>query len=140
MKKLLVFLLVVVVAAGGVAYWRGWISFGKDKDDGKPGIHVEKEKFKKDKDAFKQAASKKLSALKDMLTRKKNESKDLTGEAKAKKQKEIDDLEKKHKELDTKVNSLDDVKEDDFDKVKGDLNKDLDDVATPKGKGSDKPD
>jgi chromosome segregation ATPase len=133
MKKLLVFLLVLAVAVGGVGYWRGWYTFGK----GHPSVN--REKFKQDRDTFKQAAGKKLHSLKDLLTRKKSEAKNLTGEAKAKKEKESADLEEQYKQLSAKINSLDEVTEDKLDSVEKDLNKDLDDLASRAGKGQDKP-
>jgi hypothetical protein len=41
MKKLLTVLLLLVVAAGGVGYWRGWLDFKKtDTTDGKSGVGV----------------------------------------------------------------------------------------------------
>ena len=41
MQKLLVVLVILVIAAGGVAYWRGWFTVDKG------GVHVNKEKFAK---------------------------------------------------------------------------------------------
>ncbi len=55
MKGLLVVILVLVVAVVGLAYWQGWFSVAKE--DGKPKITLNREKFKEDLAAFKKDAS-----------------------------------------------------------------------------------
>ena len=47
MKKLLIVLLVLVVAAGGVGYWRGWFDFKEpETNDGKTNVTGNKDEVK----------------------------------------------------------------------------------------------
>jgi Skp family chaperone for outer membrane proteins len=132
MKQLLIGLVLIAAVVAGVGFWRGWFTFEKTRtDDGKThvGVGADKDKFNKDKDAFKAAAAKKYQALKDKLASLRSKSKDLKGDAKAKADKEIEDLAKKHDALDAKMKHLDNAAEEKFDDVKQDVGKALDDLS-----------
>jgi chromosome segregation ATPase len=108
MKKLLFFVLVLIVAIGALGYWRGWFSV---TDDGKVGVHVDPAKFKKDQVAG--------------LWQKTAE---LTGDEKAHAENELADLEKKHERLENQLKELTDAGEDRFETIKQDISKALADV------------
>jgi hypothetical protein len=130
MKKLLGFLVLVALVVGGVGYWRGWFVFKKtDDNDGKPNITVNKDKFQEDKAAFLKAAGAKLKALKEKLEGKRSQSKELTGEDKAKADREIRELEAKHGTLDAKLKDADKAAEGEFEGAKSELNRALDDLS-----------
>jgi hypothetical protein len=122
MKKLLAFLVLVALVVGGVGYWRGWFEFNKTD------VTVNKEKFKEDKAAFLKTAGAKLKAMKEKLEGMRSKSKDLTGEDKAKADREIRELEEKHGTLDTKLKDADKAADEAFEGVKADLNKALDEL------------
>jgi len=123
MKKLLTVIVILLVLAGagvGVAFWQGWLTLETKKDDGK--VHVDltvnKEKFKKDKATLKETAAEKSKAMKEELATLREKAKGLTGEDKAKADKEIDELSKKHSTLESKLKDLEDVAEDKFEDLK----------------------
>jgi hypothetical protein len=130
MKKLLMTLVVLAILVGGVGYWRGWFEFKKgDGNDGKTNLTVNKDKFKQDKAAFLKTAGAKLTALKEKLEGMRSKSKDLTGDAKAKADKDIRELEKTHGTLDAKLKDVDKAAEEEFEGAKADINKALDDFS-----------
>ena len=130
MKKVLVALVVLVVALGGVAWWQGWIKFEKKTEDGQThvGVAINKEKFQQDRDKLKKAAGDRSKALKDQLAKLRDKAKGLTGTDKEKADKEIDALSKKHEALETKMKDLDGVAEDKFEALKKDVEGHLQDA------------
>jgi predicted negative regulator of RcsB-dependent stress response len=125
MKKLLVFVLVLVVAVVAVGYWRGWFSFSKD---GKVNVQGDSAKFEQDKEAFSKAAGEKAKSLKDQFASLRNKSEGLTGDDKAQTQKELAELEKKHERLEKQLKELDDAGQDKFESIKQDLTKSIEEV------------
>ena len=123
MKKLLIAVVVVVVALGGVAWWQGWLKFEKKTEDGQThvGLAINKEKFQQDRDKLKKAAADRSKKLKEQLAHLKDKAKGLTGADKDKAEKEIDALSKKHEAFEAKVKDLDGVAEDKFEALKKDI-------------------
>src|SRR5436309_15917941 len=125
MKKLLVFLFVLVVCVGALGYWRGW--FGVTHE-GRGGVQVDSAKFKQDKDAFSKSAHEKAKGVKDQVAHLWKKSEGLTGDDKAHAERELADLEKKHDRLEHQLKDLGEAGEDKFEGLKLDLSNDLADV------------
>jgi peptidoglycan hydrolase CwlO-like protein len=125
MKKFVVFLLVLVLAVGVLSYWRGWFSVTKE---GAVDVQVDSAKFKQDKDAFSKTVGAKASAIKDQVAGLWKKSEGLTGDAKAKTQKDLGALQEKHDRLDQQIKDLDDAGADRFQTIKADLTKSLEEV------------
>jgi chromosome segregation ATPase len=113
------------VAVGALGYWRGWFSVNKEGDRG---VQVDKEKFKKDKAAFSKTVGDKAKAMKEKLAKLWKHSEGLTGDDKAKAEKELGELKTKHDRLEKQIKELDDSGEDKFEDVKKDLSKNLEEV------------
>jgi len=122
MKKFLVFVLVLAVAVGALGYWRGWFSMSKE------GVQVNAEKFKEDKAAFSKTVGEKTTALKDKVAGLRKTSEGLTGDEKAKAEKELVELEKKHDRLEKQLQELEQAGPDKFADIKQDLSKRLEEV------------
>jgi TolA-binding protein len=127
MKKVLLVVLVLVVAVGVLAYWRGWLSVAKD---GKVDVQVDSAKFKQDKEAFSKTVGEKAKAMKDQVAGLWKKSEHLTGDDKAHVQKELGELKEKHSHLEQQIKELDDAGQDRFDSIKADLAKSLAAVDT----------
>jgi ABC-type phosphate transport system auxiliary subunit len=127
MKKLLVLILVLAVAAGGVGYWRGWFNV---TNDGHVEVHVDKAKFKADKEAFGKTVSEKAKALKTRVASLWEKTEGLTGDDKAAAQKELTELRTRHDRIEQQLRDLDDAGQDRFAAVREDLLKALDEVET----------
>jgi chromosome segregation ATPase len=125
MKKFLIFVLVLVVAVGALGYWRGWFTVTKD---GKVDVQVDQAKLKQDKETFSKTASEKTKSLKVQVAGLWKKSEGLTGDDKARAQKELDELTKKHDRLEQQIRELDDAGPDRFESIKQDLAKNLDEV------------
>lgn len=136
MKALLAVVALLVVAVVGVGFWQGWFSIQTTKEDGKAhaNLTVDKEKFKQDKDKLKAKAAEKYKALKDKVASLREKSKGLSGEEKAKADKEIEDLSKRHDALEAKMKELDEAGEEKFEGVKQGLAGELDDHEAGTGK------
>lgn len=120
MKKLVIFILVLLVATGGVGYWRGWFSF--NREDGSLKGHVDPEKFKKDRIAL----SARIKAIKDKVIGQKFLS--LSAEEKTSLEKEHHELEAKHEKLESQLKELNEASADKFEDIKQGLEKDLAEV------------
>jgi len=121
MKKLLIFLLVVLVAVGGVGYWRGWFSFGEGK------VKADPEKFKKDKDALGEKARKAKEKIASMFKKKET----MPPDEKARREtelKELDALQKEHEQLEAKLKAAEEAGEDKFSSEMEALTKSLEDI------------
>lgn len=127
MKKILVLVLVLVAAIGGLGYWRGWFSFSKE---GKVDVQVDPAKFKQDKEAFGKTVGEKAKATKDQITNLWTKSEGLTGDEKAHAQKELSELKKKHERLERQLKELEDAGPDRFESTKQDLSKALEEVES----------
>jgi hypothetical protein len=92
-KKLLVFVVVLVVAVGALGYWRGWFSVSRE---GKFDVQVDSAKFKNDREAFSKTVGEKTKTLKARVTGLWNKSEGLTGDDKVHAQKELGELQRKH--------------------------------------------
>jgi len=125
MKKLLIVVLVLVVAAGVLGYWRGWFSV---TNEGKVDVHVDSAKFNQDKEAFSKTVSEKAKAMKDHVAGLWTKSEGLTGDNKAHAQKELGELKTKHDRLELQIKELDDAGQDRFESIKQDLSKTLEEV------------
>jgi hypothetical protein len=125
MKKLLILVLVLVVAAGALGYSRGWFSV---TNEGKVGVQVDSGKFKEDKEAFRKTAGEKATALKGQVAHLWKKTEGLSGDDKANAEKELADLEKKHERLEAQLKVLAEAGDDKFEGIKQDLSKDLADV------------
>jgi hypothetical protein len=127
MKKLLVVAVVLLVAIGALAYWRGWLSVGKE---GKVDVQVDSTKFKQDKEAFSKTVGEKARAMKDQVAGLWTKTEKLTGDDKAHAQEELGELTKKHDRLEQQIKELEDAGQDRFDGIKQDLSKSLAEVDT----------
>ena len=125
MKRFLVFLLVLIVAAGALGYWRGWFSLTRE---GQVDVQVDPAKFKQDKGAFNKTVSKKAKATKDQIVNLWKKSEELKGDEKAHAQKELADLGIKHDRLEQQLKELDDAGHGRFESIRQDLSKTLDEV------------
>ena len=112
MKKLLVVLVVLVIAAGAVGYWRGWFTVETKKEDGKTqvGLTINKDKFKEDRAALKKRVAERSKSIKEKIASLRAGKKDG---------KEVEDLVKKEKELDAKMKEIEEAADDKI----GDLEK-----------------
>src|SRR6266849_3324602 len=109
MRKLVVFVLVLVVAVGALGYWRGWF---RVTNEGKVGGRVDAAKFKQDKEAFSKKVGEQAKAMKDQVANLWKKSEGLTGDDKAHAQKELDELKKKHDRLEQQIRELEDIGQD----------------------------
>lgn len=125
MKKLLLVLLILVVAAGAVGYWRGWFNV---TTDGKVGVQVDPAKFKLDKEAFSKSVGEKTKAMKDQVANLWKTSEGLAGDERAHAQKELGELNKKHERLEQQIKELEGAGQDRFESIKQDLTKALEEV------------
>ena len=123
MKKFLIFVLLLVAAGGGLGYYLGWFSVTKDGN-----VKVDPAKFKKDKEAFGKSVGEKTKGIKSSVAGLWTKSKDLTGDEKARVEKELKALEAKHDRLEKQLEELEEAGEDKFETTKEDLNKALDEV------------
>jgi hypothetical protein len=102
---------VLLIAVGAVGFWRGWFEVQANKQDGK--VHadfsVNKDKFKQDKENLKKQVVEKSKVLKDKLASSRDKAKDLSGEAKAKAEKEIEALSKKQLALEAKLKDVEEA-------------------------------
>jgi chromosome segregation ATPase len=128
MRNLIIFILLVAVAIGGVGYWRGWFTVDKEGGGGHEKVNVNQAKFDQDKKAFSKTVSEDAGKLKSKIENLFEKAKGLTGDEKVKMQKELDDLMTKHDRLQQQIKKLDDVGEDKFKDIEADLKKDLADV------------
>jgi hypothetical protein len=143
MKNLLWAVVIIVVLIAAVGVWRGWFEFGAKKGQGEAGanVNVNVNKFKQDKENFRKYLAEKSKAMKEKLAGLTDKAKTLSGDAKAKLEKEIEDLTKKHTNLEAKAKAVDESTEENFHglmkAVKGEL-----EPPEGEGKGSkpDKPD
>lgn len=129
MKRLVIFLLVVLVAVGALGYWRGWFTMG---DDGRH-VQVDAEKFKKDKEAFTRTVSEKAKAMKGMVANLWKKSKTLTDADKTGAEKELKALEEKHDRIEQQLKDLERTGEQNFQSLKDDLNKAMEDIEKRTG-------
>jgi hypothetical protein len=139
MKNFLILVLVILIAVAGVAYWRGWFEFGKGPEGKGPGVSVHKEKYQQDKVAFKKWFGDKTKSLKDRIAHMRDKSKDLKGDDKAKADKEIEDLQKKHDTLTGKAKTVEEAGEDDFESLKKDVTREVEEAEKAEKKSEDKP-
>ncbi len=125
MRRFLTNLLIVVIVIGAVGYWRGWFSF---TNAGKVDVQVDESKFKQDREDFKRSVAEKATAIKDKLARLWKHSEGLTGDEKARAQKELVDLNAQRDRLELQLRELDDAGPDRFEGLKHDLSQTLDGV------------
>jgi hypothetical protein len=120
MKKLLAMIVVLVIAVVAVAFWRGWFTFETAKDDGKVHVDltVDKEKFKQDKEKLKERATEKSKAMKEKLAGLREKANGLSAEEKAKADKELEELSRKHQAPEAKIKDLDEAGAEKFDELK----------------------
>jgi hypothetical protein len=104
MKKLLVVVIVLLVSVGALGYWQGW--FGVTKEDGKLKVKVDPEKFKADRAAWSKAVGEKAKSLKDKVAGLRKQTEGLTGDAKARAEKELQELISEHDQLDKQIKEL----------------------------------
>jgi chromosome segregation ATPase len=125
MKNVLVFVLVVVVAVGALGYWRGWFTVTKE---GKVDVQVDPTKFKQDKEAFSKSVGEKTKAAKDQIAGLWKKSEGLKGDDKARAEKELAELEKKHERLEKQLKEFEDAGQGRFESIRQDLSKNLEEV------------
>jgi hypothetical protein len=126
-KTLLVVLVLLVVAAAGLAYWQGWFEVKKG-DDNKTHLTINKEKFNTDKAAFTKKAGEEYKAGKEKISKLVEKAKTHTGEDKDKIKAEVEELEKKHNDLEKQIKDIENAGEDKFGGLKDELTKQLQDV------------
>jgi hypothetical protein len=143
MRTLIAIVLVVLVAVGVLAYWQGW--FTVTREEGGFRVKVDPEKFKKDRAAFGKAAREKTKAARDRIAGLWKKTEGLTGDEKARAEKELSELEQKHELLEKQIRKLDEAGEDQLEGIRQDLSQNLADVdrrideltkKLDKGKGS----
>jgi hypothetical protein len=122
MKKLLIFVLVLIVAVGILGYWRGWFSVSNQ------GVQTDADKFKQDKEAFGKSAGEKAMALKDQVAGLWKKTEGLTGDDKAHTEKELAELGKKHERLEKQLKELADAGQDRFESIRQDITSALEEV------------
>ena len=125
MKRLLFFVVVLAVAAGAVGYWRGWFSL---TTEGKVDVQVDPTKFKQDREAFSKTVGEKARELKDQVASLWKKSQGLTGDDKARAEKELAELEKKQERLQTQIKELEGAGQERFESIRQDLSKSLEEV------------
>jgi hypothetical protein len=129
MGRILAVVLVLLVVVGAVGFWRGWFEFQTNKADGK--VHadfsVNKEKFKQDKEILKNKLAERSKALKDKLASMRGKANTLSGDAKTKADREIEDLTKRQETLEAKLKDVDNATEDKFENLKQDVTNTLED-------------
>lgn len=122
MKRLLVFIVIVLIGVGILGYSRGWFDVSKEG-----GVAVDRDKFEKDKTAFNQMVSEKAKAMKDAISNLWKKSK-LSDADKASAEKELKELEAKHDRLEAQLKELQQAGEQGFQTLKADLTKALEEV------------
>jgi DNA repair ATPase RecN len=120
MKKLLLVLVILLVAAGVLAWWQEWITFtGEDR-----GVHVkvDPEKFKKDRAAFSKTVREKTKAAGDRIAGLWKKARGLSGNEKTSTEEKLRELEKKRDSLEKQIQDLDntDLDNTDEDQLKRD--------------------
>jgi hypothetical protein len=138
MKKLLIVVLVLLVAVGGVGYWRGWFSVGEGK------VKTDPDKFKKDKAALIEKAKNAGSKIAGLFKKKDS----MAADEKAKREKELaemDALQKQHEQLDAKLKAAAEAGEDKLSsemealtKALEEVDKKIDDLTSKLEKAKDK--
>jgi TolA-binding protein len=126
MKRFLVFVLVLVVAVGALAYWRGWFIF--TREEGKVDVQVDTAKFERDREAFGKDVGAKARAAKDQIASLWKKTEGLTGDEKAQTQTDLAELEKRHARLEQQIKELDDAGQGRFESIRQDLAKNLAEV------------
>lgn len=135
MKRLLAFVLVLVVAGAALGYWRGWFSVNKE---GKGEVQVDPGKFQKDRAAFSKTVGEKAKAFKEQVAGLWKKSKELAGDDKAHVEKELAELGKKHERIEKQLKDLEETGQDKFEGLKQDLSKSLEEVEHKIGELSKK--
>jgi TolA-binding protein len=125
MKKLLILVFLLLVAAAALGYWQGWFSV---TNEGKVAVAVDSEKFKEDKAAFSKTVGEQAKAMKENVAGLWKKSEGLTGDDKVQAQKELGELEKKRDRLEKQIKDLEDAGEDKFASIQQDLSKTLAEV------------
>ena len=125
MKRLLIFVLVILVGVAALGYWRGWFSV---TNGGNADVRVDPAKFKQDKEAFSKSVGEKTKALKDKIAGLWTKADVQTGDEKTQARKELAELEKKHERLEKQLKELEGADADKFESLKQDLSKSLEDV------------
>src|SRR5258708_2168506 len=108
MKNLLIVVLVLVVAAIGLAYWQGWFD-PKRGDDGKINLNINKKKFSEDMAKFKKDVGDQAKAAKEKLANLREKAKSHTGADKEKLVKEIEELQADHDKLEVQIKAVEDA-------------------------------
>jgi hypothetical protein len=121
MKKLLVVVLVLLMGVAALGYGRGWFSVTRG---GKVDVEVDPAKFEQDKEAFSKTVGEKAGALKEKIAGLWKKTEGLTGDDKARLEKELVELEMKHERL----KKLAEAGADEAEGVKQNLSKALEDV------------
>lgn len=122
MQKLIIVVLVLAVAVLGLGYYQGWF------EDKKGDVTINKEKFTRDREDFKKWAGTVFQTGKQKLSKLAEKAKSHTGEDKEKLTKEVEDLQKKHDELEKQIKAIEGAGEEKFGDLKGELTKKLEDV------------
>ncbi|MDB5309342.1 MAG: hypothetical protein JWO38_3544 [Gemmataceae bacterium] len=125
MRKFLVVVLVLVVAGGVLGSWRGWFSVSKE---GTVDVEVNPAKVKQDKDTFSKTVGEKAKAMKNRVVGLWEKSEGLTGDDKARAQKELGELNNQHDRIEQQIKELEVADQDRFESIKQDLSKTLGEV------------
>jgi hypothetical protein len=125
MRNVLFIVLVLVVAVGVLGYWEGWYSLTKE---GHVDVQVNPTKFNQDKEEFSKTAGEQARAMKAKIAGLWEKTEGLTSEDKAKEQKELSELQKKHDRLLEQLKELENAGQDKFESIKQDLSKSLAEV------------
>jgi hypothetical protein len=136
MQKPLATVVVLVLLIAGLGYWRGWFELGSKTEEGnvQANLKVDVSKFKQDKESFKKLLTEKSRVMKEKLADLKEKTKSLAGDAKAKVEKEIATLTKKHEAVESKIKDVETSTEDKFDGLKKSAMKDIEEDEPGKDK------
>jgi hypothetical protein len=127
MKNIVIAVVVLAVAIVALGFWRGWFETGgkKDTENIQANLKVNLGKFKEDKDHFKKLLADKSKSMKEKLASLNDKVKNLSGDAKAKAEKEIQALTQKHETIDAKMKDVDESTEEKLESLKKSLAGDL---------------
>jgi chromosome segregation ATPase len=125
MRYLLIVVVVLAVAVGGVGYCRGWFGF---TTDGKVDVHVDRAKFKQDRVAFAKTVGEQAKSMKVKVAGLWKKAEGLTGDDRKAAEKELGELNAKHARLEQQLTDLEEAGDDRFETIKQDLSNTLEEV------------
>lgn len=132
--------LFVMLVAGMIAYFMGWIGVQKNEQGGSTtvSVTVNSDKFANDKNAVMKLFGEKRETMHDKIDELRRQSRGLSGTARAEADRKIDELVKQEQALDAKIKEFQNTSVDKIDGVKNKINGAFDDLARNLGLDSKK--